>query len=596
MRIDTQRISPFTRTCALAAVAVCAFALRAAHVAAILHSPVGDSLVQDARAYHAEAVRLVAAAPSSPAGPSFINLGYPYALAAVYAMAGAHAASMLFVQAALGALSCVLLALTARQLFESDWAAIVTGVLYALYRPAVFYDGLLLTPSLTSFAVIASLAAAVAGSKAIRFRYVLLIVAGGCNGFAAILRPNLVLLVPALAVAAACLTPAASRRRGAIALILGAIAVLAPVAVAQRVAHGAWVPLSANGGMNFWTGNHLGARGAYQPADFVDEQNAQGEESGFLDEARRRSGRATMTLAESSGFWFDQAVGDIRPDPVRWLGLLGEKLLLSGSRLELRTNVSIGFHERLSPALRRTPVGFPLLFAAGLAGLAALVAAGRRSEAMVVASTVLVAAATCTLFFAASEYRHIAASGLALGAGAVVALPRAGARWAALFAGSLALAWSLAFAPADLAAASDPAIDFSNFAHAICVDGLKAGDAATAIRRADALLDLAPNDLAKPLYVADARFWVRTIATRDGSRETLIRAFDAGESLLDALPKIEEPVYSREFRLRVRKTLTDRLQLLASSPGLAEDPVLRERAQGLLARSRLGPSEPETPR
>lgn len=570
------------RRLTLVAIALCAFALRATHVGTILHSPVRETLVEDARAYQLEALRLTGADSASREGPSFLNLGYPYALAAVYSVVGVRVGAVLFAQAGLGALSCVLLALAARRLFASDAAAIVAGSALALYRPAVFYDGLLLTPSLTSFAVVVSMCFAVAGSGARRWRIVLLLSAGAWLGWAALLRPNVVILVPALVAGMAWLSPAQTQARGACAFLLGTMAIVLPVTVAQRIAHGAWVPLSANAGMNFWTGNQREASGAYEPAAFVDEQNAGGEESGFLEEARRRSGRTTMPLAESDRFWLDQGLRDVRSDPARWLLLEGRKILLFGSRLELRTNVSIGFYERLSPVLRRTPIGFPLLFAAGLAGFVALLCARSRPEATIAAATVVAAAATCALFFVASEYRHLAAPGLALGSGALAAhLMRRGRSTIPLCAGALALAWSLSFAPVGLVAASDAAVDFSNFSRAICVDGLKSADPVAAMNRADALLDLAPTELAKRAYVDDARFWVRTLAARDGTRETLVRALDAAEALAAALPKAEGPAYSRAFRLRVRSTFRERLTVLASSPGLNGDSELRARIERL---------------
>jgi len=568
----TSTVSAPARYAALAAILSCAFAVRAAHVAAILHSPAGDALVQDARAYHGEALRLAGLAPGSRDGPSFLNLGYPYALAAVYGIAGPRVGAMLFLQALLGAISCVLLALTARSLFDDDPAAMIAGFAYALYRPAVFYDGLLLTPSLAGFAVVSSLWAAVGAARSPRHHIVLAVAAGGAVGAGALVRPNILLLAPVLAVAAAGLSAAPARRRIASAVLLGTLTVILPVTIAQRAGHGTWVPLSANGGMNFWTGNHSGADGAYSQAAFVDEQSAAGEEAGFLDEARRRTGRATMTLADSSTYWLGEGLRDIRSDPTRWLGLLGRKLLLFGSRLEIRTNVSSGFAQRLSPALRLVPVAFPILFAAGIAGLAALVAAKRLDEALVVGSTVLVAAATCALFFVAGEYRHLAAPGLALGAGSLVARPLAGVRRAIpLAVSALALVWSLTYAPADLAGGSGAAIDFSNFARAICMDGLKSGDVIAATNRADALLDLAPADLAKRAYVLDARLWVRTLATRDGTRESYVRARDAAAALTAALPEIDSGSYSDEFRDRVRSTLSERLRVLALSPHASRD-------------------------
>ena len=68
-----------------------ALAVRALHTVALLRSPLGETLIQDARYYHETAVALLTAGPAG--GASFMNVGYPYALAlmgAVVAFAVVH--------------------------------------------------------------------------------------------------------------------------------------------------------------------------------------------------------------------------------------------------------------------------------------------------------------------------------------------------------------------------------------------------------------------------------------------------------------------------------------------------------------------------
>ena len=100
-----------------AAVFLAALALRVAHVLAIREAPFFSALIVDAAAYDAWAQRL--------AGGDWLGSGvfyqaplYPYFLGAVYALLGRDLLLVRLVQAGIGALSCVWVALAAREYFS----------------------------------------------------------------------------------------------------------------------------------------------------------------------------------------------------------------------------------------------------------------------------------------------------------------------------------------------------------------------------------------------------------------------------------------------------------------------------------------------
>ena len=66
---------------------------------------------------------------------------YPYFMATVYALLGQELWTLRLVQCLLGSISCVLLALAGRRFF-SPTAGLVSGLLLALYAPALYFDGL----------------------------------------------------------------------------------------------------------------------------------------------------------------------------------------------------------------------------------------------------------------------------------------------------------------------------------------------------------------------------------------------------------------------------------------------------------------------
>ena len=144
-------MSEITFRAGVAALAAAALGLRLFHAQAMLAPPFGDVLVQDARVYWESAQRLLGILPpvADAGGPSFMNVGYPWLLAALSALFGASVRAVLLAQAVQGAAACALVALAARGFTGRESAGLLAGLGAVLYAPALFYDGLLLTPAPT---------------------------------------------------------------------------------------------------------------------------------------------------------------------------------------------------------------------------------------------------------------------------------------------------------------------------------------------------------------------------------------------------------------------------------------------------------------
>ncbi len=588
---------------ALALVGLGAGAVRIVHVRSILSSPIGETVVEDARHYHLEALRIAGtAAPLPPADVSFMNLGYPYFLAAVYRLAGDGIGPALILQALLGAIVSVLLASAGRSLFRSAEAGIWGGTLHAAYAGGVFYDGLLLTPSPTNAALgvaIWSLARAVTAGGRLPAAS-----AGVAVGIASVLRSN-VLLLAVLVLAYLFLlgrgtTDLASARRGA-AFAAGVALVVAPVVLYGGFRHGSWVPISANGGMNFWIGNRAGADGTYSAPEFLEEQSAGSEGVGFLQEARRRTGNPSLTLAASSHYWFAEGLREIRAHPASWLQLEAMKLALFWSRHETKTNVAMSFMDGLSPVLRLTPVRFAWLAVLGIGGIVYLLRERAAAAVGLIGCIVLSAWGTCAAFFISGEYRHPASLALCLAAGALLAAGRRSIGGGAPRKGRRSLAWAVAAAaaavplvawsPSSLEAASHPFIDYSNYARAILSPDPSGGPPAPEdYRRALALLDRAPDDATKRLFLLDARLWVRfKAATELGDREEASAAIHAAAAVRDEMVSSGGRGYSDAYLRQLSSSLRGRVALLARSVGVQNDPALSAAAERL--RLSLEPAE-----
>ncbi|HKQ60528.1 MAG TPA: hypothetical protein VJS92_04535, partial [Candidatus Polarisedimenticolaceae bacterium] len=367
-----------------------------------------------------------------------------------------------------------------------------------------------------------------------------------------------------------------------------------PVVLYQGLANGEWVPVSANGGMNFWVGNNRHAEGVYYAAEFIEQISAEGEERGFLAEARRRAGDPALNAAGASGFWFHEGLREIAAAPGRWARIEGRKLALFWNRDEAKTNVGDTFMRGLSPALRFAP-GFGVVATLGLAGFARGISLKKWRPVTTLAGFVLVPLATCLLFFVSGEYRHPAVLPLCVAAGMLLAdLPAAarqprsfltrGWAWtAAVAAGGFSLV-CYDFPPLRLG--SHPRLDYSNYAKAIAQEGDPRHPDEAPFARALALLDhprgVAPDDL----FLEKARLWVchrASLVLR--SPVWVERELDQAARLLGRNLDPPQRDYPPRFLLELQANLRQGLGELAQAGFVRDDPRLREQLEALRQRA-----------
>ena len=575
-----------------------ALLLRLANVAALARV-LGHRQILDAAFYH-DAARYLAGASTTPAEPGpvpFANPGYAEFLGALYRLLPANESVALTTQALLGGVTAVVLGLTARALFADRRAGLCAALLWALYVPAIYYDGVLLTPCLTALLSSLALAAVVAisRSKAQRrsLRAVLAwgLAAGICVGFATLLRASNVLLGVALAGVLLLWSRAGQRelRPAAGALALGVALVVAPHVLSQHASSGDWLPVSANGGMNFWVGNNRDADGTYAAASFQNRDPFAGHEytvvverNAYLAEARRRLAAPQLSLAEASTFWRQKAGAEISADPLRWLGLEWRKLLWFWNRYEVRSNVSLAFLENFSPILRFDPVGFGVLALLGGFGLTLLSAARWQRAKLALVAAIAAPLATCLAFFVSGEYRHPASCALVLAASfALAQISRGTARFA--WAGRAERAQTLALAalavlvlyPVQRAGDGDNAKAYANWLVTVHPDGRV--PTLNAYDRAERILatypDTFPDNVAKN----------ETLLLLYANRATQFADEQAAEQLIATASKLWQMTptpkngISEPVALRVHKNLLERARQVASQPFVDALPSVQRR-------------------
>jgi 4-amino-4-deoxy-L-arabinose transferase-like glycosyltransferase len=349
----------------LLAIALLALVLRLIYIWQISHAPFFHLRLGDAAAYHQWALQIVDGNWRGE-GVFYQAPLYPYFLAGVYRVFGDGAAMVRFIQAVIGAGSCVLLAVAGISLF-GRWGAIA-GVLLAIYPPAIFLDGLLEKTALVSFFT-AALLCLVAGR--IKFRE---FIVGLVLGLLALTRENALLLaVPILM----WFVIAEKSPRAAAVFLAGALIVLFPVGLRNYAVGGEFHLTTAQFGPNFYIGNHAGANGLYDPL-VVGHGSVTDERTDAIRLAEEAQGRK-LSPSEVSSFWTSRALEFIRANPGEWIQQLARKLALTYNAIEIADTESQEVYAEWSPLLRvLSPLSFGVLVCLAAFGIGMTVPAWRQ--------------------------------------------------------------------------------------------------------------------------------------------------------------------------------------------------------------------------
>ena len=380
-----------------------ALLLRLGHLWLLQDDPLGHVLTGDARRYHEWGAEI--ASGDWLGSETFYQAPlYPYFIGGLYWVFGIGQTTVRIAQAVLGATSCVLLALAGRRLFspKTGWLA---GLLFAVYAPAIFYDGIIQKTALGSFLTCGLLAAT--ASVAYRPRE---LGCGACSG----LWMGALMLTRENALVLAGLLPiwlAYDWRRNSFAsrcgwlgcVALGLAVALFPVALRNRLVGGEWLLTTSQFGPNFYIGNSAYANGRYFPL----RQDRGGPEYERIDAtelAERDRGR-TLTPGEVSAYWTEAAFSDMRADWPGWLRLMGRKWFLIWNTTEIIDTEDIYSHADASWILRGLLAVWHFGSLAPLACLGVFLAwtSWRRHGILVL--FLLVYAASVSLFYVFGRYR-----------------------------------------------------------------------------------------------------------------------------------------------------------------------------------------------
>jgi 4-amino-4-deoxy-L-arabinose transferase-like glycosyltransferase len=343
---DATRLPPIWAGAIFAA----ALAVRLIHLWQMRGTAYFSVLMGDARGYDLWAQRL--AAGDWVGSDVFYQAPlYPYFLGVIYAVAGHDLLAVRLVQAIIGSLSAVLVAVACARLFSLR-AGAIAGAVLAFYAPAIFFDALIQKSVLDVAFVSAALAAIaiiVTGGQDRRRAWLAL---GLAIGALSLTRENALVLVPALgAWVWLGVAPRRLGRAGALVVFLAGVAlVLGPVVVRNAAVGGGFYLTTSQFGPNFYIGNNAAADGSYVPLRFG-RGSPEFERLDATELAERAAGRP-LSPAEVSRYWTTQAIAFITEQPGAWLRLQGRKAALLVNAAEMLDTESQESHAEWSWPLR----------------------------------------------------------------------------------------------------------------------------------------------------------------------------------------------------------------------------------------------------
>jgi tetratricopeptide (TPR) repeat protein len=416
----------------------CALSVRCLFLVEISSSPFFEYHGLDSHEYHAMAAAFIEGEWPGPVPFARPPL-YPAFLGLLYAVLGTGLFTIRLLHAAIGAANCVLVFGIARRAFRGRFVAAAAAAICCLNGTLVYLDAQLLPTALDSFLLLLAVLSLLHAAE--RRRPAWWLASGLCIGLGTVNRGVILLLLPVAIVwmygalrrgwpvgtptsPATDKAPLALVARCFAALVVPVVLLIAPVSIhnarydvppraterargaestASRLLRGRFVVLAANGGLNFYLGNHWDLREINDPNHPLHFSTYDTIQYAPLRERR------IFSTAESERFLLRRTLRRIRDGPVDYLRLLGRKVarLLNGT--EVARNSNLYAYRQDSVLLRallwRAGLAFPsgLLLPLALVGIA-LVRGSWRSR-LPLLGALAAPSALMIAFFVTARYR-----------------------------------------------------------------------------------------------------------------------------------------------------------------------------------------------
>lgn len=383
------------------------------------HSPLGAMRPRDTSVY-LELGRAIASLDLNNTLFAYVNPLYGLVLAPLAKLGLDDLTTIALLQTAFEAVSVLLIYFIGECLFGPR-PALLAAALYASYGIMIFYSAVALPVTVTVLTMLLLVATLIwCREKAAERLWML---PGALLGILALARPNALLLAPVVVAWGLFSVPATScsadgllrdgdataqkwtYTRQTLIITAGIAGVLFPFSLLSSMNGRGLSPFPANGGINFFIGNHAEANGRFEAVPGVSSFPIEQVRSSIA-EASTRSGHP-LSPAEASSFWLERGFDWMRHAPEAAVLLMLKKLVLFLRAEEIPLNINYNFVKEVLPFLSGT-ISFGALLPLSVAGMIAifLVPAGPRDpRSLLLLLLFTVYTLSVAIFFVCDRYR-----------------------------------------------------------------------------------------------------------------------------------------------------------------------------------------------
>jgi tetratricopeptide (TPR) repeat protein len=373
------------------------------------YAPVMDEL------YHDGWAQQIASGDWVGGEPFFRAPLYIYLLALTYKIFGHSFFLPRLFQIVLGSLSCVLIFLIAKKLFNRT-VGVISGVIASFYAMLIYYDAQLLLDSLTVFLDLMLIHLLFRSSE--KPKLLNWFFCGIVLGLSAIARPNILVFVPFILIWMFFsyqaqlgqfknkLLPKVILFRWII-LCAGVLLLIAPVTIRNYWVGKDFVLIAWQGGYNFYLGNNPDATGWSATAPQIDKTWW----GGYKEAIRLAEEETGQKLKPSqiSDFWFRKGLNFIFSQPLSWLKLMARKTIYFWKGYEISNNQNIYVYKDFSSLfnilLGKLIIYLPLGLIGPLSVAGLLIGLKDLRKYLLIYLFILSYSASVIIFFVCSRYR-----------------------------------------------------------------------------------------------------------------------------------------------------------------------------------------------
>lgn len=327
----------------------------------------------------------------------FLGPFYAYFLGIIYAIFGAKIFVVQLIQTIFSGFGAVLLYLTTRKI-TNHRNGVIAGIIYILCGILVFYTGALLYVEVNIFFSLLLVYLLLQITE--RFSIKLLLLTSIALGLLIMIRPEfillLIILIPYFIIKV--------RPKPVLQYILFLIftgIIISTIPIRNYLVGKDFIPFTAHSGVNFYYGNNPQSDGTWRAVRQL--QQTPDISIAKLQYSSQRIDGKLVKPSEASNYWFRKGLDFIKENPLRYIKLLGRKLLLFINSYEIPNNYYFYQTRDDSIILKICFISFGLIFPCAILGI--ILSAKRWKDYYLIYAFIFIYLISSLIFYVLSRLR-----------------------------------------------------------------------------------------------------------------------------------------------------------------------------------------------